>query len=103
MEAIVFVLAAGRPMWADASPRGFGLRAVVVAAAPERATIRLDGQIDLATADLVSGLVADQLARGRCELCLDLATVSFADCAALRAFVDADHRCLAAGGHLGNR
>lgn len=80
--------------------RDAGLTVTVLAATRCRAVLRVDGEIDLATADLITAVAAPQITKERRDLQLNLGGVRFADCAALRAIVSIHNQCLAAGGRL---
>lgn len=84
----------------ETQPRRSGLTVEAVVDPWGHARIGLVGGIDLATVDLVTVAVAEQLAQGRCRLFLDLGGVRFAGAAALSAFIRANQRCRAAGGRL---
>jgi anti-sigma B factor antagonist len=63
-------------------------------------TLELDGECDLASADLVTAVLDDQLRLGRRMVRLDLAGVKFLDATGLQAIVAARNELLARGGRL---
>jgi anti-anti-sigma factor len=65
-----------------------------------RATLRLQGDLDLAAADLFAAVIRHHLATGHRYVRLDLSGLSFLDCAGLRALLTAHHELLARGGRL---
>jgi anti-anti-sigma factor len=65
-----------------------------------RVALQLAGEMDLANADLLTAVVANQLGNGRRFVRLDLCELRFVDCAGLRAIIDAHNDCLAAHGML---
>lgn len=82
------------------SPGATTFASAVAQTGPDRATIELQGEMDLATTDLVIAVLDHALALGRRYVCLDLSRLTFMDCAALRLVVDAHNRFLGAGGAL---
>lgn len=76
------------------------LAVAVVAAAAGRATLQASGELDITNAGLITGIVAAQLSRGRWALRLDLASVTFASCAAVRAILCMHIQCPARGTRL---
>ncbi len=80
-----------------------GTRALLVTTERQDATsvsVRVDGELDIATRGILADALADQLRRGRRYVRLDLSGLSFCDCAGLNVFVHAHHRFLAAHGTL---
>lgn len=65
-----------------------------------RATVQLQGEMDLANAGLLSAVLADHLTCGRRYLRLDVSQLTFLDCTGLRVLVEAHNQCLAARGSL---
>jgi anti-anti-sigma factor len=64
------------------------------------ATLRLQGDLDLAAADLFAAVIRHHLATGHRYVRLDLSGLSFVDCTGLRALLTAHHELLARGGRL---
>jgi anti-sigma B factor antagonist len=76
------------------------LRACMIPAKCGGATIRLAGDLDMASAPLINeALQMVPLARSR-QIRLDLSAVSFCDCAGLNALIAGDRSLRAAGGRL---
>ena len=65
-----------------------------------RAALRLQGDLDLAAADLFAAVIRHHLATGHRYVRLDLSGLDFLDCAGLRALLTAHHELLARGGRL---
>lgn len=63
-------------------------------------TVRLAGEVDVATAPQLVDLLAALRRDGHCQITVDMSGVEFIDAAGLRALVTAHHRLAAAGGHL---
>lgn len=63
-------------------------------------TLELDGECDLASADLVTAVLDDQLRVGRRMVRIDLAGVTFLDATGLQAMVSARNELMARGGRL---
>jgi anti-sigma B factor antagonist len=83
----------------DASPQPT-FEVIETAADSTRATIQLLGEMDLATADLLTAALDRQLAAGRRFIRLDVSGLRFMDCAGLHALLSAHNRFLAARGTL---
>jgi anti-sigma B factor antagonist len=65
-----------------------------------RAYLRLCGELDLATADSLTGVLDQQFDSGRRIIHLDLSGLRFVDCTGLRTLVHAHNDCLAHRGTL---
>ena len=65
-----------------------------------RATVQLQGEMDLYTAELLTAVLDSQLAKGRQFVHLDLSRLTFVDCAGLRVLVLANNAFLAHRGKL---
>jgi anti-sigma B factor antagonist len=65
-----------------------------------RAYLRLCGELDLATADRLIGVLDQQFDSGRRIIHLDLSGLRFIDCIGLRTLVHAHNECLAHRGAL---
>ena len=65
-----------------------------------RACLRLTGELDLATADTLSGVLDQELASGRRTIYVDVSGLNFIDCSGLRVLVHAHNGCLARRGGL---
>jgi anti-anti-sigma factor len=65
-----------------------------------RVTLVLRGEFDVSAADLFTGVVTHQLRAGRRYIAIDMAAVTFIDCAMLRAVVAAHNQLLGRRGHL---
>lgn len=76
------------------------LETSIVTLNPSLAIIRLRGELDCATAELLTAVLANQRANGRRYLRLDLSALEFLDCAGLNAIVRAHHHALASRGTL---
>jgi anti-anti-sigma factor len=63
-------------------------------------TFRLIGDLDVATAGMIGEAIDVFDARHFTRVTLDLAGISFCDCAGLGALIQARHTITAAGGHL---
>jgi anti-anti-sigma factor len=79
---------------------GHGLTVSVAAALGSRATLRLTGELDLASAAAFAACIDGQLAEGRQHLKLDLSGLDFIDATGLAAVVKAHHQLLDARGSL---
>lgn len=79
---------------------GPGLTITVAGADRARATLRLDGELDLASAPTLTACLHGQLAEGRKRLRLDLSGLTFVDATGLAALVDGHHRLLSERGAL---
>jgi anti-anti-sigma factor len=64
------------------------------------AYLRLCGELDLATADSLTGVLDQQFKSGRRIIHLDLSGLRFIDCTGLRTLVHAHNECLAHRGTL---
>ncbi len=62
---------------------------------PARASLRVDGELDVASAGVLADALAEQVNRGRCLVSLDVSGLSFCDCSGLGVFVQTHHRFLA--------
>jgi anti-anti-sigma factor len=62
--------------------------------------VRLDGELDLGTADQLTGLVDERVRAGCRSLVLDLAGLALCDARGLAAFLAADRALADAGGEL---
>ena len=82
----------------DVSSCTFEVTATVTDAT--NATVHLRGEMDMATAELVTAVLDSELAAGRRFIRLDLSGLNFLDCAGLRALVCAHNQILAARGTL---
>lgn len=60
-----------------------------------RASMRVDRELDMATAGILADALAGQLNRGRRCVRLDVSGLSFCDCSGLNVFVQTYHRFLA--------
>jgi anti-sigma B factor antagonist len=65
-----------------------------------RAWVQLTGELDLASSDELTALFGRYLYAGCSTLVLDLAGLTFLDCAGLSVLVRAHNGCLARGGRL---
>jgi anti-sigma B factor antagonist len=65
-----------------------------------RAYLRLCGELDLATADSLTGVLDQQFDSGRRSIHLDLSGLRFVDCTGLRTLMRAHNECLAHRGNL---
>jgi len=72
----------------------------VTAVASERSVMRLRGELDLASAPALAGIVEEQAVAGRRFLELELSGVTFCDAAGLGALAAAHVRLKNAGGRL---
>lgn len=95
-------VAAAPPLQRISVHRAVGdlLEIVAVAVDLTQSTLQVEGELDIASADLLSASVDVELDEGRRFVRLDLSRLSFMDCTGLRAVVHAHNRCLAAGGTL---
>ena len=66
----------------------------------DRATIQIDGEIDLATCPLLQAILVDLVDRCCHQVTVDLERVSFLDCAGIRVLVDARRRVHEHGGSV---
>jgi anti-sigma B factor antagonist len=66
----------------------------------DRATIRVGGEIDLATGPQLLGVLVELVDRGCYQLIVDLEQVTFLDCAGIRVLVDALRRVQEQDGSL---
>jgi anti-sigma B factor antagonist len=66
----------------------------------DRATIQVGGEIDLATGPQLQAVLVELVDRGFYQLIVDLAQVTFLDCAGIRVLVDALRRVHQDGGSL---
>lgn len=66
----------------------------------DRATILVGGEIDLATGPQLLAVLVELVDRGCYRLIVDLAQVTFLDCAGIRVLVDALRRVQEHGGSL---
>jgi anti-sigma B factor antagonist len=76
------------------------LQVIATATDATHATVYLHGELDVATADLLTAVLDGELADGRRFIRLDLSRLFFLDCAGLGALVLAHNRLLAARGTL---
>lgn len=83
----------------DEVPPVTHLQLQVTARTPDSVTVRLDGELDLATADLLDAVLCQQVG-GRRLVRLDLDGLSFVDCAGLRPIVVAASRLRGRRGQL---
>lgn len=67
---------------------------------PAEAIVQLQGELDLANAEVLAAVLAEQLGLGCDTIRLDVSRLSFLDCAGLRVIVDGHNRCLANRGLL---
>jgi stage II sporulation protein AA (anti-sigma F factor antagonist) len=65
-----------------------------------RATVKLRGELDLCSVDLLVAVLENHIAAGRHHIRLDMSALSFIDCTGLRAVVDAHNTLLLQGGRL---
>lgn len=77
-----------------------GLTIFVTALGDDSAALTIDGALDLATAEVVTAVIDDQLSIGRRFLRLDLSRLAFCDCAGLRAIVSAHEETRRSSGAL---
>jgi len=66
----------------------------------ERSVLQIAGELDVSTASRVAALVTEALRSGSTHLVVDVAGVTFMDCAALRVLLRARQASLARGGQL---
>jgi len=76
------------------------LRASVSSAPVDEVIARLEGELDLTSAPMLSQLIDDALSVGRPRVTLDLSGVTFIDLHALEALLQADSRARQAGAEL---
>ena len=74
------------------------LRIVAVPIEPTQAIVQVAGELDCATAGQLTSALDAQLALGHRFMRLDLSSLTFLDCAGLRALVRAHNKFLHAGG-----
>lgn len=98
MSSAASVPSSGPPHPRTARCGALEVRAVLINAT--QVELRLHGEMDLANADLLPGLVAHHLRCGHRFIRLALGELRFLDCAGLRAIVDAHNQCLTARGSL---
>lgn len=67
---------------------------------PRRTDVRVEGEIDLANAELLVAVLDNHLALGRTDIHLDLSGLTFLDGAGLRAIITAHNRFASGGGRL---
>jgi anti-anti-sigma factor len=79
----------------------YGMLCVTVSPpAGDPVTVTARGEIDLASASVLTGVLMDQFARGHRFVRLDMSAVTFLDCTGLRAIVDAHNAFLDGCGAL---
>jgi anti-anti-sigma factor len=66
----------------------------------DRATLKLSGELDLCSVDLLEAVLHNHIAAGRRYIRLDMSGLKFIDCAGLRAVVDAHNALLFEHGRL---
>ena len=66
----------------------------------DHATIKVGGEVDLATSPQLQAVLVDLVDRGLHQLIIDLEQVSFLDCAGIGMLVDARRRVQEQGGSL---
>lgn len=76
------------------------LEIITMASDASQSTVQAEGELDLATADLLTGALDDELRRGHRFVRLDLSRLTFMDCAGLRVLVRAHNRFLGVRGTL---
>jgi anti-sigma B factor antagonist len=76
------------------------LEIVAVRIGTTQSTVQIQGEVDLATAELLATTLDNELGSGHRFVRLDLSRVQFIDCAGLRVLADAHNRFLAARGTL---
>jgi anti-sigma B factor antagonist len=81
------------------APTG-ALQVTTVQTDAERTTLQIQGEIDLANAELLTGVLENQLAVQQRHVRLDMSRLTFLDCTGLRVIVDAHNKFLVAGGKL---
>jgi anti-sigma B factor antagonist len=84
----------------NSSPGGAALAVTVMQTDETRAVVALHGELDLANAGLVGGVLGNQLKIGRRYVRLDLSGLDFVDASGLSAIVQAHNAFLAAHGNL---
>ncbi|HVV30460.1 MAG TPA: STAS domain-containing protein [Mycobacteriales bacterium] len=67
---------------------------------PGRGTVRVEGELDIATVDRLTKVLEDQLARGCRHVALDVSALRFCGATGLGAVIAARRRYRAAGGDL---
>ena len=77
-----------------------GLTVTVLDSDRTRATLRLAGELDLASAVALKGCLDGQIAEGHAHLRLDLSGITFLDATGLSVLVDAHQRLLEVRGAL---
>ena len=66
----------------------------------DRATLKLSGELDLCSVDLLEAVLQNHITTGRRHIRLDMSGLTFIDCAGLRAVVDAHNALLLERGRL---
>jgi anti-anti-sigma factor len=66
----------------------------------DRTTLKLRGELDLCSADLLDAVLKHHIATGRHHIRLDMSGLTFIDCAGLRVVVDAHNTLLLEHGRL---
>jgi anti-anti-sigma factor len=66
----------------------------------DRATVKLSGELDLCSVDLLEAVLHNHIAAGRRRIRLDMSDLTFIDCTGLRAVVDAHNALLLEHGRL---
>jgi anti-anti-sigma factor len=79
---------------------GHGVSVSVTESVVSRASLRVSGELDLASAAAFTACIDGQVAEGRRNLQLDLADLEFVDATGLSALVKAHHQLLDAHGSL---
>jgi anti-sigma B factor antagonist len=82
------------------SPGGAGFTVTLLQTDETRAVVALHGELDLANAGLLGGVLGNQLEIGRRFVRLDLSGLDFVDASGLSAIVQAHNAFLAAHGNL---
>jgi anti-sigma B factor antagonist len=82
------------------APGGASFEVTVLQTDATRAVVALEGELDLANAGLLIGVLTNQLEIGHRYVRLDLSDLDFADACGLSAIVDAHNAFLAAHGNL---
>ena len=77
-----------------------GLTVTVIDSDRTRATLRLSGELDLASAAALQGCLDGQLAEGHTHVRVDLSALTFVDATGLSVLVEAHQRLLEARGAL---
>jgi anti-sigma B factor antagonist len=84
----------------SSSPGGAAFAVTVMQTDETRAVVALHGELDLANAGLLGGVLGNQLEIGRRYVRLDLSGLDFVDASGLSAIVQAHNAFLAARGNL---